>query len=210
MPMDSNTLRTLLIVIPVLLASISVHEMMHALAGLWLGDDTAKHHGRISLNPLRHIDPFFTIALPIVLALLKLPIFGAAKPVMINMNRVKYEEFGGAIIAAVGPLSNLLIAVVAALIFRSSTAIQTSSLGSDIFGIIIVLNLGFFVFNSIPFPPLDGSRVLYAFAPEPLQRLMNTIEQMGMTGFLLFMLVFYPVIQPIISHITLSLTNGLI
>jgi Zn-dependent protease len=185
---------------------------MHALVGLWLGDDTAKHQGRISLNPLRHIDPFLTVLLPIILILSHLPVFGAAKPVEIDFRRVKYDEFGAALIGAVGPFTNLLIAIVAALILR--TAMPTSGLGQDILAYTIVINIGFFVFNLIPWPPLDGSRVLYAFAPRALQELMETIEHMGFTGLIIFMLLFYQFISPaigtLIEKLTSGLTNGLL
>jgi Zn-dependent protease len=208
----NNTIYTLSIVIPILLISISLHESMHALVGLWLGDDTAKHQGRISLNPLRHIDPFLTVLLPIILVLSHLPVFGAAKPVEIDFRRVKYDEFGAALIGAVGPFTNLLIAIVAALILR--TAMPTSGLMQDILAYTIVINIGFFVFNLIPWPPLDGSRILYAFAPKALQELMETIEHMGFTGLIIFMLLFYQFISPaigtLIEKLTSGLTNGLL
>src|SRR5262245_3804270 len=107
----SDLVYTLLISIPVLLMSISLHEAMHALVGYWLGDDTAKHQGRITLNPLAHVDPFLTIALPILLILAGAPAFGAAKPVEIDFRRLKWDEFGGAIVGVVGPLTNFAIAL---------------------------------------------------------------------------------------------------
>jgi len=203
----NETVYTLSIVIPILLISISLHESMHALVGYWLGDDTAKHQGRISLNPLVHVDPFLTILLPILLALAHAPIFGAAKPVEIDFRRVKYDEFGAAIIGAVGPLTNLLIAAVAALILN--TTAPSSGLGLDILAYTIIINVGFAVFNLIPWPPLDGSRVLYAFAPRPLQEFMEAIERMGFAGLIIFMLLFYQFLSPFIGNLIGDLTSGL-
>ncbi len=209
----NSTIYTLSIVIPVLLISISAHESMHALVGYWLGDSTAKDQGRISLNPLKHVDPFLTIILPILLVLAHLPPFGAAKPVEIDFRRVKYQEFGGALIAAAGPLTNVLLAVLAALILNS-LSLTTSSVVLDILAYMVIINVGFAVFNLIPWPPLDGSRVLYAFAPKPLQELMETIEGLGFTGLIIFMLLFYQFISPgvgtLIGRITSGLTNGLL
>ena len=205
----NDTLRQVLILVPILLLSISIHETMHAVAGLWLGDDTAKDEGRISLNPLRHIDPFLTIGLPILMVILHGPVFGMAKPVNIDMRRVKYEEFGGAIIGMIGPLTNLLIAIVAAILFRSFESLQVG-LASEILGTTIILNIGFFVFNSIPYPPLDGSRLLYAFAPTAIQNAMDFIEQQGIFGFFIFMYLFYSFLQPVLSKIIYILTNGLL
>ena len=182
---------------------------MHAVAGLWLGDDTAKGEGRISLNPLKHIDPYLTVALPILMAIVHGPIFGMAKPVNIDMRRVKYQEFGGAIIGMIGPLTNLLIAFVAAMLFKHFDVLQTG-LARDILSTTIILNVGFFVFNSIPFPPLDGSRLLYAFAPTALQNLMDFIEQQGIFGFFIFMFLFYSYLQPVLLKISSALTNGLV
>ena len=109
--MQSNTLYVLIYAIPALVLAISLHEMMHSVAGYWLGDDTAQQHGRLSLNPLRHIDPLTTIGLPLMLVLLGLPPFAAAKPVPINMYRLKFQEFGMALVGLAGPLTNLLLAI---------------------------------------------------------------------------------------------------
>lgn len=196
---ELNTIQTLLIIIPVILIAISLHEMMHAVTAKWLGDDTADEDGRITINPLSHIDPITTVALPVVLVLAGLPAFGVAKPVMINMARVKWAEFGGAIIAVAGPLTNLLIAIISAFLLKSIPALQEGLAGWFMY-YMVGINIGFFVFNLIPFPPLDGSRVLYAFAPKPLQNLMDSIESMGIVGLFAFMFLLYPtVLSPLIT-----------
>lgn len=178
------------IVIAVVLLSMTLHEAMHAFAGYWLGDDTAKEEGRLTLNPLAHIDPFLTLFLPVMLAILGLPIFGGAKPVPFNPNRVRYREFGAAIVGVAGPLTNFVLAF---LFFIIAVAVGQPFMGSptDLFGLFlhlsVLVNLGFFIFNMLPIPPLDGSRVLYALAPEPIRRVMELMEQYGI--FLVFALV---------------------
>lgn len=182
----NDTILSLLILLPVLLISMAVHEMMHALASDHLGDDTARLLGRVSLNPLPHIDPVWTVAVPMLLLLSHSPfLFGAAKPVPVNFNRLRHGEWGGAIVGAVGPLTNLVIAACGALLFNHFNP----SLGSTLYEVLritIVLNIGLFVFNMIPWPPLDGSRVLYAFAPRALRDFMESIESIGIAGLLLF------------------------
>jgi Zn-dependent protease len=204
----SDTLSKLLIVLPIVLVSMSVHEMMHAFTSHWLGDDTAYLQGRVSLNPLRHIDPFFTVALPLLAVLTFGTPFGAAKPVQVNFHRLKFGEFGGAIVGMVGPLTNLLLAVIAALIFRHL------NIGSEtefkIFAYMVAVNIGFFVFNTIPWPPLDGSRLLYAFAPRPLQGYMESIERLGANGLIIFMLLVFTVLSVPISNIIIHLSNALL
>jgi len=182
----NNTILSLLILLPVLLISMAIHEMMHAFASDQLGDDTARLLGRVSLNPLPHIDPVWTVAVPMLLLLSHSPfLFGAAKPVPVNFNRLRYGEWGGAIVGAIGPFTNLVLACVGAFLFnRFSPDIGTTLY--EVLRITIVLNIGLFVFNMIPWPPLDGSRVLYAFAPQPLKEFMQSVESIGIAGLLLF------------------------
>lgn len=171
------SLVALVIVIVSILVSLVVHEFMHAYAGHLLGDSTASDEGRLSLNPLKHIDPVMTIALPIItLLLFQAPIL-AAKPVPFDPRKVRFDEFGAAIIAAAGPLSNLVLAFFGSIL--ANHAFAPGSFLSDAFGIFTTLNVALFVFNLLPLPPLDGSRVLYAFAPEPVQNFMRAIEPFG-------------------------------
>ncbi|CAN5651782.1 site-2 protease family protein [soil metagenome] len=199
----------IVVVIATVLASITVHEAMHAFTAHWLGDDTAQMHGRLTLNPLKHIDPFLTIAMPVLLALAGAPVLGAAKPVPFNPARVKFEEFGAALVAIAGPLTNLALAIVAALIFRLFGDAMPVFAVQATFTFILV-NLGFFVFNMIPFPPLDGSRVLYAVAPEPLQRVMAAIEAYGLFGFIIFFFLLFRYIAPLLGTIIQTLFRVLV
>jgi Zn-dependent protease len=168
----------ILIVLGVVLISMTLHEAMHGFVAYFLGDDTAKLEGRLTLNPIKHIDPFLTLLLPLFLAAVGAPVFGGAKPVPFNPNRVKYDEWGAALVAIAGPLTNLLIAFVLFGVYALLGA-PHSGLGALIVTTGVLVNLGFFVFNIIPIPPLDGSRVLYALAPEFARRAMEMIEQYG-------------------------------
>lgn len=173
--MDITYIITVLVVI---LLSMTLHEAMHAFVGYWLGDDTARLQGRLTLNPIKHIDPFLTIILPILLAISGLPIFGGAKPVPFNPNNVRYDEWGAALVAVAGPLTNFVLAFVSFAIFVLMGAQTGTWIGQTMMTATLV-NLGFFVFNMIPIPPLDGSRVLYALAPEFVRRGMEWIERYG-------------------------------
>lgn len=192
----------LLIIIPVIFVSMAIHEAMHAFASHWLGDTTASDMGRLTLNPLKHIDLTTTILLPVVLILAGFPPIFAAKPVPFNPDRVKYEEFGAALIGVAGPLTNLFLAIIGAVLLR---ALNMPTDPFNIVAIFVIVNVSFFVFNMIPFPPLDGSRLLYAFAPEPLQRLMYQIESMGFSAILLFfgLLMLVPGIGSLISFLNI-------
>ena len=174
------------IVLVVILISMTLHEAMHAFMSYWLGDDTAKSQGRLTLNPIKHIDPFLTILLPLILAISGGPIFGGAKPVPFNPHRVKYGEWGAALVALAGPLTNFFIAFI---LFGAMVLLNINPISGA--GAVIMLavsvNLGFFVFNMIPIPPLDGSRVLYALAPDFVRRGMEAVEQYGI--FLVFLIV---------------------
>lgn len=189
-----------------LVIAITLHEAMHAFTSNWLGDDTARLEGRLSLNPLKHVDPLYTIVMPAVtLLLFGFPLL-AAKPVPFNPARVKFDEFGAALVGIAGPLTNLGLAVLGA-IFLHGAGGQISAGLTNIIGLFIWLNLALFVFNMIPFPPLDGSRLLYAFAPEPIQKVMYTIESSGLTFFIIFIVLFISVIGPIMTNIISWLLN---
>lgn len=171
-------------VLGIILVSMTVHEAMHGFMAYYLGDDTAKLQGRLTLNPIKHIDPFLTILLPLILALTPgAPIFGGAKPVPFNPSRVRHGEWGAALVALAGPLTNLFFAFIAFGIGVVTGVISAEGFVNSGFGTVIALsvyiNLGFFIFNMIPLPPLDGSRVLYAVAPDGVRNVMEGIERMG-------------------------------
>lgn len=197
------------IVLVVVFISMSVHELLHAITSFWLGDDTAYLQGRITLNPLKSIDPIYTLAVPFLLAISGSHyIFGAAKPVQVNFSRLRHGEFGGALVGLAGPLTNLAMAVVAAIIFRHIYV--NSAFIYQLLFTITAVNAGFFVFNMIPWPPLDGSRVLYAFSPRPLQEFMESVERMGMNGLILFLVVFYFVLGAPLGFLIRRLTGALL
>lgn len=167
------------IVLIVILISMTLHEAMHGYAAYWLGDDTAKQGGRLTLNPIAHIDPFLTIILPILLSISGAPVFGGAKPVPFNPTRVKFGELGAAIVGLAGPLTNLVIAFV---LFVAYALMGSPDIAQPLGMFLrtgILVNLGFFIFNMLPIPPLDGSRVLYAIAPDWARTGMEWIERYG-------------------------------
>jgi len=168
---------TLIFLLLVLVFSTVLHELAHGYVAYWLGDETAKLNGRLSLNPLRHIDPYMSIILPVLLYLMGGPIFGGAKPVPINTRNLKGREWGFALVAIAGPLMNILLAFIFFLLWFFIGH------GSDLWGGILInsmyMNMGFALFNMIPIPPLDGSRVLYALAPDFVKRFMESIEHVG-------------------------------
>ncbi len=176
----------ILVVLGVILISMTLHEAMHAFVAYWLGDDTARREGRLTLNPIKHIDPFLTILLPLMLAVFQLPIFGGAKPVPFRPDQVKGGDWGAALVALGGPLTNLVLAFIFFGIWVIVGA-PAQGVGAMFLTTMVTVNLGFFVFNILPIPPLDGSRVIYALAPEFVRSGMRFIEQYGI--FIVFALV---------------------
>ena len=199
----------LAVVLLSIIIALSIHEAMHAYVAHWLGDTTAHDMGRLTLNPLKHIDAVTTVLLPMVLILSGLPPFFIAKPVPFNPDRVKYDEFGTALVGVAGPLTNLILACLAAIVFR----LWGAGLSIFFYNALVIfteVNIGFFIFNMIPFPPLDGSRLLYAFAPEPLQEIMRQIESFGFVGIILFMLIIFRFIAGPIGNVENSILNFLL
>lgn len=183
--MDVGYIITVIIVV---LLSMTLHEAMHGFVAYWLGDDTAKLEGRLTFNPIKHIDPILTLLLPVMLALVGAPVFGGAKPVPFNPDRLRYDEWGAALVALAGPLTNLLIAFVVFGVYVAIGAPHGGAL-AEVLTTIVMVNLGFFVFNIIPFPPLDGSRALYALAPDFVRQGMDIMERYGIILIFLVILV---------------------
>ena len=188
-----------IITLLVILVSMTIHEAMHAFMGYFLGDQTAKAEGRLTLNPIRHIDPFLTILLPLTLLVLGAPVFGGAKPVPFNPHKVRFGEWGIALVAIVGPLTNLVLAftffgIGVSLGFVDKFGFSPSLIGVTLQAFVFV-NLGFFAFNMIPIPPLDGSRVLYALAPDFVRNFMRQVEQSGLVIIMALVMVGSPFIS---------------
>lgn len=202
-------LTSLIIILACILLSMTLHEAMHAYVSYWLGDDTAKLQGRLTLNPLAHIDPIMTVVLPLLLAISGLPPFGAAKPVPFNPHRLKYGEVGTALVGAAGPLTNLLLAIIGALVLRLFGN-SLDLMVDNVIYLFILVNASFFLFNIIPFPPLDGSRVLYAIAPDGVRRVMERIEEMGVMAILFFFVIFSAILAEPFSVLLTKLIGLLV
>ncbi len=188
-----------------------LHELMHGFIALKLGDDTAKMLGRLSFNPLKHVDPFMTVGLPLLIAVSNMltgssmPIFGGAKPVPFNPAKIR-NEWGVALVAAAGPLVNLVLAFISYGIWVMIGA-PLDGLTSTIFGTMVGVNLGFFAFNILPIPPLDGSRVIYALAPDFVRRGMDVVERYGLILVLVIVLLFNNVIFQYMSAVIGAILN---
>lgn len=184
----SENILTLIVILAVVLFSMVLHELAHGWVAYKLGDDTAKEDGRLTLNPLKHLDPVMSFLIPIMMFFSGGPIFGGAKPVPVDTRNLKHGAWGMAMVAAAGPLTNFLIAFVGFLIgywtgalgFAANGALYyANNLGGLIVIEVLMVNLGFGIFNLIPIPPLDGSRILYAIAPDPIRDVMEKMERIG-------------------------------
>lgn len=154
-------------VIIIIMFSAVIHEVMHGVAADRLGDKTARYAGRLTLNPIPHLDPFGSVILPILFTLSNSPIFfGWAKPVPYNPYNLRPGRFSEATVAGAGPFSNLVIALLFGLMIR--LAVFPAEI-SAVFFLIVIVNTMLFLFNLIPVPPLDGSKVLQAFLPRSLE-----------------------------------------
>lgn len=187
----------------ILLFSIVFHEVAHGRVALWRGDTTARDAGRLTLNPLPHIDPFGTIIFPLLLILLKSQVlFGWAKPVPVNPWRLRESRKDMALVGAAGPASNFLLSVVAGILFRWSVrAVGSNHVLTQALFFAVLINLVLAFFNLIPIPPLDGSRIVMAVLPRELAVSYARIERFGFVILFAFMflglfrLIIYPLVN---------------
>ena len=196
-----------LIAFVIVLVSMVFHELAHGLVAYWLGDDTAKSEGRLTLNPTKHLDPFLSILLPLMMFISGGPVFGGAKPVPVNSRNLKHGVWGMALVAIAGPLTNFVLALVGFLIGYYTGAFMTGAgIWGEILADVVTINLGFGVFNLIPIPPLDGSRILYAIAPDGVRNVMAQMERWG-----ILVVMFLVVLAPgVISAIMGGAINGIL
>jgi len=172
----------------VLLLSMIIHEIAHGSMALALGDPTAKDSGRLTLNPLRHLDPIGSILLPLLLIIITQgqgPIFGWTKPVPVNPYNFRDRKWGILKVAIAGPTMNFLIAIVFGLMIRFFSLPASLLI---LFSVIVVYNLAWGIFNLVPIPPLDGSHILFTFLSEKFRNFKIFLHQYGFL--ILFFLIF--------------------
>jgi Zn-dependent protease len=210
-----------LIIVPVILMSIIIHEVSHGVAALLLGDDTAKRYGRLSLNPMKHIDLFGTVILPILLLISTRGalVFGYAKPVPLNPYNFKDLKRDTGLSAAAGPASNFIIAILFSILIRILSVLpyhpyafsgRVMSFVMETAFMIVFFNLLLGCFNLIPFPPLDGSKVLGIFLPDHLYYPYMRFERKGMLVFMGIILASYLFGWNLIGRIILPPINILL
>lgn len=169
------------VVVIILLASLVIHEVAHGLVAYWLGDDTAKIEGRLTLNPLAHVEPILSIAIPFLCIIANSPIIGGAKPVPVNYRKIKGHEWGVALVSLAGPLTNFILAFVAYGLF----SVLNISVGfwGGVLLLFVNINLGLMLFNLLPLPPLDGSKIIFPIAPEFIQSMIKRVESNSLLVF---------------------------
>lgn len=180
-PIDISIYTASTWVIPVIIA-ITFHEASHGFAARLLGDDTAWRLGRVTFNPLKHVDPFGTIVLPAMLLLLRTPfLFGYAKPVPVNFRALRHPRRDTILVAAAGPVTNFGLAAFAAMGFHSLSYLPAATLWlAENLRNALFINVVLAVFNLLPLPPLDGGRIAVALLPNPLGSSLDRLEPYGL------------------------------
>ncbi len=195
----------------ILIFSVVIHEVAHGFAALMLGDHTAEEEGRLTLNPVPHIDPFGSVILPAMSYLFGGIIVGWAKPVPYNPYRLRNRAWGPALVGTAGPAANIFIAAAFGVIVRFSPfASDIGFLGnlSAIAGMIALLNLTLAIFNLVPIPPLDGSKVLFAVLPSRWRGAQTFLERYGVILLILFIGFFSHLLLPVIAFAFRLLTGA--
>lgn len=189
-------LTSILIGFAIVIVALTIHEAAHAWTADRLGDPTARQLGRVSLNPLVHIDPIGTILLPLLATLSNFPILGWAKPVPVNISRLRHHRRDFMIVAAAGPISNFLQALVLALAFKAVYTVGDTGMLMAVLWKAVETNLLLAFFNLIPIPPLDGGNVLAGLVPESAARVLDQVRQFGFIA--LYLLLYSGVLSRLI------------
>lgn len=188
--------------------SVVIHEVSHGYAAYYLGDPTAKYQGRLTLNPIKHLELFGSFIVPFISYMTGGFIFGWAKPVPYNPNNLRPGRWSEAYVALAGPASNLSLALIFGLILRFG--IQAGLVSSNfvaITSLIVFINLILMVFNLVPFPPLDGSKVLFALFPQSMYRFREPFEKYGFVLVLLFIFYGWKFVSPIATSLFVLITG---
>jgi len=197
----------------VLLFSAIIHEISHGFSAKLQGDDTAEKAGRLTLNPLPHLDPFGSIILPLILALPALfgmptVIIGWAKPVPFNSDNLRNKKWGTSLVALTGPLANILLAIGFGLIMRFFGGISVFPASFNIFlAVIVWINLLLAIFNLVPIPPLDGSKILFSILPYSWRNFELWLERYGFILILVFIFFGFNLILPLIFRLFYLITG---
>lgn len=196
-----------LLMVAIVILSVVVHEVAHGYAALWLGDSTAQYAGRLSLNPIKHMDFLGSFVIPLLLSFSGV-IFGWAKPVPYNPYNLRNRRWGEVFVAIAGPISNFILALIFAM-FIKLTAGDTAGITSVTYVAILIVqvNLVLAIFNLIPIPPLDGSKILFSILPNQYGQLRMTLERFGFLFVLIFVFFFWQLFVPIVDFAFKLLTG---
>lgn len=198
---------TALLIVAIVILSVVVHEVAHGYAALWLGDSTAHYAGRLSLNPIKHMDFLGSFVIPLLLSFSGV-IFGWAKPVPYNPYNLKNRRWGEMVVAIAGPISNFLLALIFAMFIRL-VAGDAAGMTSLVYvaAMIVQVNLVLAIFNLIPVPPLDGSKILFSILPNQYGQLRATLERFGFLFVLIFVFFLWQIFLPIVDTVFRLLTG---
>lgn len=185
----------------VVLFSVVLHEVSHGAAAYSMGDTTAKDLGRLTLNPFKHLDLFGSVILPLLTFSLGGFIFGYAKPVPYNPANLSDKKYGPAKVALAGPAVNIVLAVLSGLLLRFLPGVLENTVLPQLLAFVVLINLVLAVFNLMPVPPLDGHWLLLTFLPSRFNALKIFIVRYGMFLFLLFLVLIFPIILPLINFL---------
>lgn len=183
----------------ILIVSIVAHEVAHGLAALWQGDRTAKDQGRLTLNPLAHIDPMGSVFIPLFMFIIGSPfIFGWAKPVPINPYNFKNLKYGEAMVAFAGPFINIIFIITFSVILHF---VPMNEVYVGIAQMIILINIVLALFNLMPIPPLDGSKILFSIIPQRFYRVRQYLEAKSFLFWMIVIVLIWVVFEPLVYWI---------